>query len=301
MTTDVTKTFYKYLDHKGLVKTLENGTLRFSSPSLFNDPYDMQIDDFSKIEPTDHEEDYLKAVLNFFHRDEFPSVLDLSSTGHKMKKAYELIKESGDDKEALLVELTKSFREEFDVKGYVEKTRLGLDIAKKIFNTTGVLCGAKRADNLLLWAHYSGQHTGGVIKFKPHLESESILNLCREVVYSDHRPYFYRSLEDYVYKSLDSDSLKAEEFLNLIYYTKGTDWKYEEELRLCIPNLVKPNEIKYLSYHPEEIEEVYIGCRTSSGDREKIVSLSKKRNPLVRVYQMETNSKVYGLVPKLIT
>ena len=58
-----------------------------------------------------------------------------------------------------------------------------------------------------------------------------------------------------------------------VIYTKTLEWQYEKEYRLCIP--VIGEDWHLLSFHPEEIPELYLGARMKEGIKSEIVNLAR--------------------------
>ena len=54
---------YKYLNYDGAKKTLENGTLKLSSPFAFNDPFDMQLVEALGLEITEFTDQLVPALF----------------------------------------------------------------------------------------------------------------------------------------------------------------------------------------------------------------------------------------------
>src|SRR5215475_11011007 len=60
---------YKYLNYEGAKKTLENRTLKLSSPSVFNDPFDMQLEEALGLEITEFAKTLGPALFDFLSGD----------------------------------------------------------------------------------------------------------------------------------------------------------------------------------------------------------------------------------------
>lgn len=60
---------YRYLSRDGLLKTLSNLSLKFSRPSLFNDPYDNHIPVTNKCDESLLKSNIKMSILNYFSKD----------------------------------------------------------------------------------------------------------------------------------------------------------------------------------------------------------------------------------------
>ena len=64
--------------------------------------------------------------------------------------------------------------------------------------------------------------------------------VSKPVRYSEHRPLLYRTPDDFMrhaYQMSARESVMA--FMDNIIFTKSTNWTYEAEYRLAIPELIK--------------------------------------------------------------
>jgi hypothetical protein len=59
-------------------------------------------------------------------------------------------------------------------------------------------------------------------------------------------------------------------------------WAHESEYRLAVPLGFGEKDWNTLSYHPEEITELYLGAKISEELRTEIVNLAKAVNPRSR-------------------
>lgn len=153
---------------------------------------------------------------------------------------------------------------------------------------------SKVNDELLMWAHYSGNHSGICIG----LDVDKIIQnvhplfdllycepLVEEVQYRDitQRPDFKAVPWDY----------------QLV--TKDNKWRYEQEVRLifphathCIaefPKSAKSNDATelrdYLPLKGDCFDSVYFGVNTSKENIEKLSKHIRKLNPATKLYQMQ--------------
>ena len=75
-----------------------------------------------------------------------------------------------------------------------------------------------------------------------------------------------------------------------IIYSKTLKWQHESEYRLAVP--LGENEKPYdtLSFHPEEITEMYLGLAMESKDMEVIVAKARAINPDIAIFQAKTKA-----------
>jgi hypothetical protein len=119
---------YKYRDPKDkfFEDIFKNKQMFFSSPKIFNDPFDCQLD----TNPSSSRDDivsFLKRALPSATQDEIQFYLDTATNN------------------------PNKFRE------------ILVDAVK--FDKRGILCLSQSPDNIVLWSHYANYHEGVCLKF----------------------------------------------------------------------------------------------------------------------------------------
>ena len=285
---------YKYVNPSG-IEILATGLIRFTQPSLFNDPFEMSpyiqaiASEHQIEEKFDNEHEYQVRVLYEKHNRAF-----------KRRISYEVYKTSF-SKEILLPRIQANAKGEA-----LTHVRESLPIA--INQALGVLCLTTKFDNLLMWAHYAQSHEGMVIEFEADSSffnqalSEHIPltgldeDLSREygrlikVKYKNERPQINISEVN----SFDS------------FLVKSKEWEYEEEYRMIMPT-TKANKViqdknglnVYLYELPREIiTKVILGYRSSPELLNQIYEIKAKENIVVE--RMSLDEKDFKLISKSI-
>ncbi len=152
-----------------------------------------------------------------------------------------------------------------------QRAAIGLTISLCSFTKTN--------KNNLMWSHYTNNHKGICIEYKPKLfDYFSNLKdylLFEKVNYSDSPP---------IVKGLDDLNTKIEK----IIFNKQSEWKYEKEYRVVFFN---DKDTEYLPIDTEFIKAVYIGSRTGSEIEKTILTLCENSN--IDVYYGITLGKSY--------
>jgi len=186
---------YKYLSFsENSLQIIKSGTIKFTKPSEFNDPFDC-------------DPEYKDNVNNL------------------LKKRPDLVKKAGQflnlSKEQLIVE--KPIMAE-RLKKAIEAGCFGQPASDNV----GICSLSRDPLNLLMWAHYSKDHTGFVVEFDIPIESFDLPK--KDVGYFEklipHKVY-YQDFKPIVSFSDDNDVKITKQFL-----TKGSVWKYEQEERV---------------------------------------------------------------------
>ena len=162
--------------------------------------------------------------------------------------------------------------------------------------SVGVLSLSATNDNLLMWAHYTEQHTGFAIGFDTTRDAwvEWVrLNAPPgepfEMIYSDTRP-----------APLNITDTTPEH----IWYTKSKAWKYEQEWRVTRWTPKAPqtatrddgSKVPLFPFPPEALSQIIFGCRASDVLQGEILEIITKP-PYARVTwaQAEIDSDEFKL------
>lgn len=261
---------YKYISAERWKGILKDNLIRFTQPSSFNDPFELQ----PFYELTKDKETLAKSAVEEIHRPDFfnpyidqaynqlplevQNLVSLESLIAFMPLLF-----SNTEAEALMPEV---------LAGLTSAIRSGM--YQGFDNAIGILSLTTDPKNLLMWAHYAQNHQGLVIEFDG---SHSFLNVrrypddefgyLREVRYRKERPKIViTELED----------------LAPILLTKSEDWSYEAEWRvlrqLTGMSDVKDNngeKIYLFNLPPSCIKRVILGCRMNVNLKKEIVDFLK--------------------------
>jgi hypothetical protein len=194
---------------------ITKGSIWFSKPSALNDPFDCQ----------------LKINIDNQYFESLP--LYVNSLGINTKNVIQIAQHIQNCKALGMSEsLTIAFIEtQLQNQGY-QSLRQQLQAYKTQLEQTtsnmGVLSLANKNNNLLMWAHYAGFHTGYCLEFDTQDEvNENILknsSLTRPVHYGD----IYPSLID-----LNPFNASMQKLTDNLLYYKSKEWEYEGEWR-CV-------------------------------------------------------------------
>ncbi len=174
------------------IDVLQNGQLRFTQTLLFNDPFESSPS-FSELAP--------KTLMQRV------SKIEAARTGMPEEERQRILA--------------------FIYAEPENRTRLllvGRLLIEALARGVGILSLTESADSFLMWAHYAKSHEGFVIGFKttdPFFSRSGArrdaVHDFRKVRYSKRRPKL---------KFLTSLDLAE------MYFTKSSEWKYEEEWRM---------------------------------------------------------------------
>jgi hypothetical protein len=172
---------------------------------------------------------------------------------------------------------------------------------------TKVFCVAETGDNLLMWAHYTKDHTGAVIEFECLPDLDTALCAARKINYVAKPPFIAENLDEYVRYITGQAILNHEVSIYDLCLSKSDHWKYEQEWRVFIPPADMDNptiprdangdEILFdlLQILPQEIHSIYLGCRMTDDNRQKILSCLSGDFKHVKKYNSVKSDRQYKL------
>lgn len=212
---------YRKADFNSIL-SLVSDNLWFSKPKYFNDPFETLVNLPS--------ESYQSLIHDFYH-------LFIESKEAKLDKS--------------LKDLDKTMSIAFpDVYNKVADSQRSFIVNEH--SEKGVCCFSEINDSILLWSHYSQDHTGIVIAYKTNSFNSSLFHIAK-VNYSKSAklPEVKRS-----------DSQNREKIINKMLLTKYSDWKYEKEIRV-IYNKKIPKDNKGINLQfKNSIDHIIIGIKT---------------------------------------
>lgn len=266
---------------------LQSNSLRWSSPRLFNDPFDVQFDLHVEYDRDRVAGRAMQAFVDgYFGRTPI-------NLGNVFGKSLQFIRDTAPDiSEA---ELRKQIFPGF-YEGMERAERLipqSHEEFRAAISDLKLLCLAEAHDNILMWAHYSKNHTGVVLELKCIEKLDSAWGAARPVRYEANMPLL-----------LDEDKLVAlmsgfgnlgedQVFENSVY-VKAADWSYEREWRL-VGGRDRTKLTEDFAFYPNEISAVYLGCRIAPQDSEEIVKIVESKYPHATIYMGRKSERRFAV------
>lgn len=270
--------FYKYVTADVAKIILDTLQVKCSSPLLFNDPFDSQIEIQHDVKDS---EDFINRSTNAIHK-----LLQPFFKNRDPDKADNMVFNEIKQDSNFVLERKKAFD-----RFYPEINKMCLEFAKE----DRIFCVSEEKDNLLMWAHYSDEHKGAVIKFRCTQEKDTGLytGLCaaKPVIYSATVPLL--TIEDFFSKG-ERAAIK-EYLLNGILLTKSTDWAYEKEWREILSKQQNGQDYDLRGVFEDELDSIYFGCRMEKKEKEEIMDIVKHKRKNMKVFQSQKNVKEFKL------
>lgn len=230
--------FYKYVAADVAKKILSTLQVKCSSPVLFNDPFDSQIELQHDIE---NKEDLIKKTTGFICNALKPLIKNGNVEQARHLVCDEMLKDNEFVNQRYTV-LKSSYK------------NLN-NIIYSFLREDRIFCVSEKNDDLLMWAHYADEHKGAVIKLKCIPEKDTALCVAKPVIYSATMPLLkveelFNSKQELIRKILDE-----------VLLTKSLDWGHEKEWRVILMKKQENNDFDMRGIIEDELDSIYLGCR----------------------------------------
>jgi hypothetical protein len=250
---------YQRLVEDHLITLLAKRTVKLSRPDAFNDPWDCRI--HFNVPSDQRERQRLRRWLADWHRKRLPD----KSRAERRRHTSEFMKPA--KLEANLLEM-----EELMYKGLCQLHR--------------IYCLSEVCDSPLMWAHYTGSHTGICLEFDALAAPFTRQTGAAKVIYR---------------KTYPSVDITGAGYALLI--TKSDVWAYEREWRIVAEErgvaqalgTIKTDN-SFLTLPPGVLKSIIIGCLASEESRRLVASLVRTHAPDVLVRQATLAPDRYDLV-----
>ncbi|WP_271009505.1 DUF2971 domain-containing protein [Paucibacter sp. B51] len=281
-------TFFKYCTATTAKAVLAGGRLRWSSPLIFNDPFDVPLELAYSFSP---QEIILAALAKCVALVEEPPS-NTERLTPKLRAIVEAIKGGLPDSERRrIIELFKS------EAGTAKPVGVGLrqlgELWKQLLPELRILCLCESPSHVAMWHHYADQYRGVVLELACDDRLDSAWLGAVPVTYRDSGNPL-AEVDTWANLLVLETSEAVTDLTHLSAYFKSSDWSYEREWRLL--SYKREQEAGYFSdyrFDPEELLGVYLGPRMDSGTASEI-SLLTEHYPRAKVFR--TN---IGLGPRL--
>jgi hypothetical protein len=249
-----------------LIKTIENNHVYLSFPSEYNDPFDCRF----RFNYEGNKQNWLNW-------------LDRQSLNSSDKSIFRKVIESPN----------------FNYKDIINEN------AKHLKAT--VICSfSEKSDNILMWSHYSKNHSGICLGYKVTSLANSYCLFFDDPNVESFSPKYFHEGEAPLYRVEYRDTVpdpvnffeKSEESIKKFMITKASDWSYEKEWRLLYPKALVKKQV--LSLRRDTLQSVYLGAKINSDLKNEVIETIKseylQQGVKIDVFQQHLSNDSYSLV-----
>ena len=261
--------FFKYVSAATALLILQRCTLRWSSPILFNDPFDVPRELSFGISSADIVRACSRRMASLI--EEPPE--DTSDLEPKVRLIVETVKRGiTSELRAQLLAGLEDLSETHRPPG--ESMEEFRKMWRELLPNFRILCLTESPAHAAMWYHYADRYTGVVIELRCDDDLDSAWLAARPVSYAIGKPAVYTA--DGWAKYLTTDKMLAlERMLHDATFTKSPDWSYEREWR--ITSFKGPRDTgPFTDYrlNPSEVAAVYLGPTTAPADKVALIAIA---------------------------
>jgi hypothetical protein len=284
--------FFKYCTAKVAKIILASSKVRWSSPMLFNDPFDCYFSLEPKVDLAACKDEHRERFLDVLFQEQEPAFVSGNPFAPEIRKLREMAQWETRGEMARRFDLVYPSI----VKGVEALSSEERKIWEQQSRDYRLFCVCEINDNLLLWSHYTACHTGVAFQFECLEDLDVPLRAALPVVYADVAPGV-ADKEEIIGYSLGLRGVEPP--VNLwkrLVTTKARCWEHEKEWRVLTTSRGHENQgYDDYRFNPREISKVYLGCRMNQEDRQAILHLLTGPFGHVEAYQARQNPIMYRL------
>ena len=249
--------FFKFLSVDSAIKTLKSGKLRYSNPTIFNDPLDCSkfLFDFKISKemltaqpPTPYEKELVGKLINERYGQSLIDSVDW---------VYDLKKLKAGINDEMKISFLKRTQQEIFSKEEIEKYRIAC-FSKSYYSEK----------SFLMWSHYAESHKGICLEFDNRKESD--LNKLKKFAPVNVQ---YQSM-------LPNIRTKVEFESNNWLWIKSNLFKYEGEVRI-IRKMNKARSSSSFAFPKKYLTKIIFGVNTS------VETIKKVKTILLDQYELD--------------
>jgi hypothetical protein len=265
------QSFYKYVSAMTARNVLSNRALRWSSPTLFNDPFDVPRELSFGVTPEQILDAIVRRLTDWI---EHPPA-DTSELEPGMRLIVETVKTGiPEDVKAGLVEgLRETAAAQHPTSVNMDELRARWRASLLDFR---ILCLSESADHMAMWYHYADAYRGVVLEMRCVDALDSAWLGAKQVVYSPAKPEVYTADGWASLLTLRTD-ISVKKMVEVATYSKAPDWGYEREWRVVTyKRPADTGAFTDFKFDARELAGVYLGPMIAPEDERQILELSAR-------------------------
>lgn len=277
---------YKYTSFETARIVLGSGRLRWTTPPLLNDPYDLSFDlhlDFHHDSVRDAAIDLLWAD---WRNDSVPAPQALFEAWKRVTKAAQ-----PDLTRAAFAEIVAPIIEE-SIAATASIVEMNAELQFHL-QRAKLLCLTETPGNMLMWAHYGQQHQGAVLRFTREGDNNAF-GMAKPVRYARAMPRFGDSAT--LARMITGRLQDPKALTDAQIYTKAVDWAYEREWRIQF-GFGRDRDAAHedLPFGAEELTGLILGCRMDAARQAELADLARRLNPEVEIFVTRPSTRAFEM------
>jgi hypothetical protein len=287
-------TLIKYVGSDAATKILSSGTLRWSSPELFDEPWSVKLDPQLDFDHFTINKAMLKAATGMIFAREMPK----GNADHPLFKAirrWRAEERFRDEAEAFdaLSELLAATPEA--LRG---KLLQMLNTWRSLIETARIICLSETHKDLQCWRLYAQNHRGVALRFS----CDGVLSNPVAVEYSKIRPKLTTLKEQIddltgIKVAAGSDTFASKLFIKSRTDASEKEWRCLRQMQEEELDCGEDVEDWYQDdpFAASELKAIYLGFMMHEDTRANIIALATRNYPEATIYQCQPMSNSYEL------
>ena len=294
------ETLIKFLNTETAKKVLSSQTLRWSSPSLFADPFELNHLSQLNFDPHTLLDKAIKMAESMIFSPDAPkgdTPLIHVIRRWRDEERFASPQEAHDVLRELLSKVVDHRQKVIDIM---------MSDWRKFVRTLRVCCFTEKVDSVAAWQNYADSHRGIAIRF--NTDEHSPLENCVPVNYKAARPQIstLQSETDFI---LGGDKPSPQHNFEDKFSVRSPLYASEKEWR-CFstkkeqPGIKPSNASEWFDdkkFERNDISAVYFGANISAKDKKEIYNLLKDKYTKSKIYQAQASSTSHQLEFERIT
>jgi len=279
---DETASLVKYCSINTGLKVLNSQSLRWSSPHLFEDPFEPDSFSPAGFDQNMLTRELIKEAISMIFSPNDPTGKDNSLIAAIARWREEDRFSSEEEAEKVLSQLLGQIANQ-----QFEHLVSYMDEWKQFAGNLRITAFSDKPDNMHSWQRYADNHAGIALRFSAG--EDTALPSPRKVSYSTTPPRVI-SLKQQVAVAFGKAPFPGKDDFIDKHLSKNTENRAEKEWR-CIrfeeTDLDSDKQLWYSNkkFLPSELKTVYLGLATAPEDRNAVISIIKEKYQKTRVYQ----------------
>jgi len=261
--------FYKYVSSHVAKMILATRKLRWSSPLLFNDPFDVTQELRLNFNSTELNQAIVEEMIRIYEETD-----KLYAPAGIRQTLLAIMVDIARDKPGLRQRIVEDLRRNVDstarqIDALNELKRVWREYVPRM----RVLCLSELNDNTAMWHHYADAYRGAVLEFEAVDQFDSAFLIARPVTYQDTPPAIANK-EVWAQCMLERGTSTYKDLFTEYQYVTTTSWAYDIEWRIV--SAAADGETGFFSdinFNPRELAGVYLGTQCSRDDEKEILAL----------------------------
>lgn len=294
------ETLIKFLNVETAKRVLSSQTLRWSSPSRFADPFELNHLSQLNFDPHSLLDAAIKMASSMiFSPDDPKGTTPLINAIRRWRdeERFGSPEEAHDVLRELLSQVVDHRQKAIDIM---------MSDWRKFVRTLRICCFTEKVDNVAAWENYADNHKGIAIRF--NTGEYSPLKNCVPVNYKAARPQI-TTLQSEMAAILGGDNQSSQNNFQAKFSVRSPIHASEKEWR-CFratneqPGTTPSDEKEWFEdtkFERSDINAVYFGANTSARDKKEIYNLLKSKYIQSKIYQSKASATSHQLEFERIT